>query len=134
MTYVPRRATEMYTVTSYRGSINVEPEALGWFGAPPPGRFDVHWVTPPDGSRSRLAGGHVPALRPAVVLPYWLLFLATAPAAAPVTLKTALFTRRRKRRRLLLGLCPGCGYDLRASPGRCPECGTLFALAPTAPS
>lgn len=32
--------------------------------------------------------------------------------------------RRRQRQRMALGLCVGCGYDLRASGERCPECGS----------
>lgn len=63
-----------------------------------------------------------------VAVPHWLLagFLAAGPA---------YFALRGLRRRRIVarsrkGLCPSCGYDLRATPegggallGRCPECG-----------
>lgn len=55
------------------------------------------------------------------VIPFWSLSLL---AAVPV-LAWAITYRRRARRPRFQGLCLTCGYDLRESPDRCPECGTV---------
>ena len=54
-------------------------------------------------------------------VPAWSLVFAFTVLPAIVVLRELRAARRRRRSRL--GLCPACGYDLRASPGRCPECG-----------
>jgi hypothetical protein len=64
--------------------------------------------------------------------PYWAPALALAlPPAAWLALAV-----RRLRRKRRPGACRVCGYDLRASPDRCPECGapstTTTAEAPLA--
>lgn len=81
-----------------------------------------------------LAGVHVargfsPGGQPLVVASMtqahvWVACLAFAVAPA-------LYVRRRLREALRPppGLCAACGYDLRASPDRCPECGSPASVS-----
>ena len=63
--------------------------------------------------------------RPHLCVPHW--FVACLFAAVP-TAWVSLYARRRHL--LACGRCAACGYDLRATPERCPECGA----APHAPT
>ena len=54
----------------------------------------------------------------AVRVPLW--SMTSAGAVMPVW---AAVTTLRRRRRRSEGHCANCGYDLRATPERCPECG-----------
>jgi hypothetical protein len=56
----------------------------------------------------------------AAFLPAWFVFATSV----VLPLSRALHAARSKEpdRR---GFCPACGYDLRATPERCPECGRV---------
>lgn len=55
--------------------------------------------------------------------PYW--SVAAVTFLAPANRMLYLF---RSRRRLKNGLCRQCGYDLRATSDRCPECGAAIVI------
>jgi hypothetical protein len=55
-----------------------------------------------------------------LLIPYW------AVCAALIVAPVMYYRRSRaERRRKVQGVCAHCGYDLRATPDRCPECGTV---------
>jgi len=60
----------------------------------------------------------------ALAVPYW------AVLAIFIVLTLLLYAKRRRfewpRK---IGFCSSCGYDLRATPDRCPECGTIQTIS-----
>lgn len=56
-------------------------------------------------------------------MPLWALCTPVIGLIYPVLGLYHLKRRKERDARKKLGLCPQCGYDLRATPDRCPECG-----------
>jgi hypothetical protein len=86
------------------------------------------------GSIGRLSGPTTPPVLlyrdQHLLAPWWFLMLASA--ALPAARMTRVIAQRRTAAaKLREGRCLRCGYDLRATPDRCPECGARSA-APTA--
>lgn len=64
-------------------------------------------------------------------IPYW--FVALLCAIVPMRWLLIQLQRLRASRIAGQGTCITCGYDLRATPDRCPECGKIPATAQSAP-
>ena len=67
----------------------------------------------------------IPAPPPGFYQLDFMWYLAMPFAVLPIAwIPVEILVRRHRRRRL--GLCSVCGYDLRATPDRCPECGSVL--------
>jgi hypothetical protein len=60
-------------------------------------------------------------------VPWWEVFVAGL--IVPALYFNPLCGRWRRNRRIRRSLCPACGYDVRATPERCPECGGVLSGA-----
>jgi hypothetical protein len=70
------------------------------------------------------ADGTAVARHRIVIVPLWALPLGVLPLTVwPVM---GMYRRRRVAKRRAAGRCVGCGYDLRGSSERCPECGAAI--------
>jgi hypothetical protein len=81
-----------------------------WVSSPPIPNDDEILPGPPYGDREDYE----------ITLSWLAILTATIPVCSLCT-RMRLLARRRQMR--LRGLCQSCGYDLRATPDRCPECG-----------
>lgn len=98
--------------------------SVGWF-APQPGLLGFYSRS---GDYEPLMNGMGGRVLPAEHydfwrIPYWFPVVITG---LPAALFLGRLILRRAAKRSPAGCCPTCGYDLRASKHRCPECGTTI--------
>jgi len=106
------------------------PETFSFTTDPCAGEPGWSWNATTPGIQRRTWGFHYDRMYGGFLLylyfPHWALA-----AIGFLPLIPTIYRRLRRRRRLVMGNCVGCGYDLRATPGRCPECGIVVSLRST---
>lgn len=106
---------------TYRLRHSTAPAEPGGLLSGPMGFSYLNFSTSRLGWRDATGENHLastPGVLYAVTIPYW----ATLTLAGVLPLADA-WRRWRTRRATCRRVCATCGYDLRASPDRCPECG-----------
>jgi hypothetical protein len=108
------------------------PSGLRWYSTPVPRLAERSWGflwTHDTGARlTSWSSAQVYADEWQFGLPWWLFAVATA--ILPFA-RCAVCLRRLRQRKP--GCCRACGYDLRATPDRCPECGRGITSASPPP-
>ena len=109
-------------------TLPLQPVSIGGFVLP--FAVDAMWAS--DGAWTDVRSGKMTS-EPGKVsfechLPHWL--VVTLIGGLMWFLLRPMRRARRMRRRQAAGLCGNCGYDLRGSRDKCPECGTVTPRAP----
>ncbi len=114
-------------ITALRnGLIDVrQPQSTRFFWRPAPAPI-IPWTPTRWGFGYRAYSNRNPGMTVSartVATPAWLVFILSA--ATPLLWYRKRQTLQRAMWRLTHCLCSNCGYDLRATPDRCPECGAI---------
>jgi len=112
-------------VASYRVSVRLETSDQWWIDSSR-GMLKLVVLPGPPGSVNA-ATDWVPFahafLYPRFQIPHWMVVGVTG--ILPLYWPVVFYRRKKMKGRMEGGLCLACGYDLRATPGRCPECGAI---------
>ena len=128
----PNRVFSSVPARLYFTSINgcLYSERFHWYSDKLTGKFDDYspsdwfgFAVWSDSITLKIHPGMAPMSEWGLRMPYWFPILLTG-SLPSLGLVLVIRGRRRERRWGVEGRCRQCGYDLRASKDRCPECGT----------